>query len=60
MREYLKNIQGMSHLLWLYFISIFLMGIGHGIFRVLRNQYIVDLDRITGSNLDGEYHTLHR
>ncbi|MDC1141562.1 MFS transporter [Planctomycetota bacterium] len=33
----------MSRLLWLYFLAVFLMGVGHGIFRVLRNQYIVDL-----------------
>jgi MFS family permease len=42
-REYIKNLRGMSRLLWLYFLAVFMMGIGHGIFRVLRNQYIVDL-----------------
>lgn len=36
-------MRGMGRLLWLYFMAVFLMGIGHGIFRVLRNQYIVDL-----------------
>lgn len=41
--NYLKHLRMFSGSIWAYMIGAFLMGIGHAIFRVLRNQYVVDL-----------------
>ena len=42
-RSYLHHLRMFSGSVWAYMIGVFLMGIGHAIFRVLRNQYVVDL-----------------
>ena len=41
--NYIRHLRMFSGSIWAYLISVFLMGIGHAIFRVLRNQYVVDL-----------------
>ncbi|MCA8917867.1 MAG: MFS transporter [Planctomycetes bacterium] len=42
-RNYLTHLRMFSGSVWAYMIGAFLMGVGHAIFRVLRNQYVVDL-----------------
>ena len=42
-RNYLKHLRMFSGSIWAYMIGAFLLGTGHAIFRVLRNQYVVDL-----------------
>ena len=42
-RSYLKHLGMLSGSVWAYFVAVFLMGVGQAIFRVLRNQYVVDL-----------------
>lgn len=42
-RNYVRHLRMFSGSIWAYMIGVFLMGVGHAIFRVLRNQYVVDL-----------------
>ncbi|MCB9893560.1 MAG: MFS transporter [Planctomycetes bacterium] len=42
-RNYIRHLRMFSGSIWAYMVAAFLMGIGHAIFRVLRNQYVVDL-----------------
>ena len=42
-KTYIKHLGMLSGSVWAYMVAVFLMGIGHAIFRVLRNQYVVDL-----------------
>lgn len=42
-REYIRHLAMFTGTIWAYLVAVFLMGIGHAIFRVLRNQYLVDL-----------------
>ncbi|MBZ0137163.1 MAG: MFS transporter [Planctomycetes bacterium] len=41
--NYIRHLRMFSSSIWAYMVGAFLMGIGHAIFRVLRNQYVVDL-----------------
>ncbi len=41
--EYVKHLRMLTGSVWAYLVAVFLMGVGHSIFRVLRNQYVVDL-----------------
>lgn len=42
-KNYLAHLKLFTGSVWAYLVAVFLMGIGHAIFRVLRNQYVVDL-----------------
>lgn len=42
-RNYLAHLKLFSGSVWAYLAAVFLMGTGHAVFRVLRNQYVVDL-----------------